>query len=137
MTAHFSDMAPDTLPHINYLTVDDVQAAFVSEAMALELNQARFDVAFIPIDTPDARRVAAEEWADYKQALGDVEARERGAAAVFSTRDESAEALEALLENRVLSSLRSFGVHALLKVTLKADDANTYELLRAYYEPTT
>jgi len=134
MTTHFSEFAPTDLPRINYATLDDDQAGHISEAMTLPENQARFEVSFIPIDTPEARRVAAEEWASYKQAVGDAASREQGAYMVISSRDESPEAFERLLEEQV-NSPRDIAVHALVKVVYKDPNATYYELAHTYYEP--
>lgn len=133
MSIYLSEFAPDDLPRIMYSVVDDDQAGHISEAMTLPENQANFDVSFIPIDTPEARRVAAEEWATYKQALGNVATKERGAVAVLSGRDESPERLEQSLEKHLNSP--DFAAHALLKVILKNPKVGIYDLMRSYYEP--
>ncbi len=134
MSMHISEFAPTDLPRIVYATVDDDQAGHISEAMTLAENQAKFDVSFIPIDTVEARRAAAEEWARYKQAQGNVSAQERGAYATLSSRDESPEAYEKILEKHIISP-EHLAAHALLRVTLKTDGAKIYDLMRSYYEP--
>ena len=135
MNIHVSDLAPTDLPRIEYATLDDNQAGHISEAMTLAENKTKYDVTFIPIDTPEARLAAAEEWAAYKQAQGDIAAKERGAYVVMSSRDESPEALAKLLEEHVYNP-RYIVVHALSKIVLKTPEANTYDLMRSYYEPT-
>jgi hypothetical protein len=136
MTTHISEFAPANLPRIDYSTVDDDQAGHISEAMTLPENIAKYDVTFIPIDTPEARRAVAEEWAAYQQAQGDAAAKERGAFAVFSSRDESPEALERNLEEQLFNpNPRHIAVHALSKIVLKNPDASVYDLMRSYYEP--
>ena len=135
MNIHLSDHAPTELPRIHYATVDDDQAAHISEAMTLEENQAKFDVSFIPIDTAEARHAAAEEWYAYKQALGAVAAKERGAYALINTRNESPEAIEKFLERQI--PIPDFAAHALLKVTLKSKKAKIHNLMRSFYESET
>lgn len=134
MTTHFAEFAPTDFPRIEYSTVDDDQAAHISEAMTLPENQARFEVTFIPIDTPEARRAAAEEWAAYQQAKGDVAASERGAYMVMNSRDESPEAFLRLIQKNLYSP-RHIAAHALSKIVCKDKDASVYDLMRTYYEP--
>lgn len=135
MNIHVSEFAPVEIPRIEYVTLDDDQAGYISEAMTLADNQAKFDVTFIPIDTPEARLAAAEEWAAYKQAQGDMAAKERGASLVMSNHDESPEALAKLLEEHVYNP--RFAAHALSKIVLKTPNAKTDDLLRSYYESDT
>ena len=116
MNIHISEFAPVEIPRIEYATLDDDQAGHISEAMTLADNQAKFDVTFIPIDTPEARLAAAEEWAAYKQAQGDMAAKERGASLVMSSHDESPEALAKLLEEHVYNP-RYIAAHALSKLS--------------------
>ena len=132
MTVYLSELAPIDLPRITYTTVDDDQAGHISEAMTLPENQARYAVDFLVIDTPEARRAAAEEWAAYEYARGAIEARDSGAFLVYSGRDNSPEALERVLEGHINSS--TFAAHALVKITLKGYDATVYDLMRMYYE---
>lgn len=134
MSTYFSDLAPTNLPRVKYATVDDDQAGHISEAMTHPENQKKYDISFIPIDTPEARRIAAEEWSKYKRALGNIAAKEQGAFMVVSSRNDSPEALERLLDERI-NAIGST-THALAKVTLKDPDANIYDLMRSYYEPT-
>lgn len=133
MTNYYSELAPDNLPLITYFITDYDLAGHMSEAMTSVENQAKFDLSYIPIDTPDARRIAAEEWADYKQARGDADARERGAYAILSSKDESPESFERTFEEFLVDP--DFSVHALAKITLKTHDAETYDIMRNYYEP--
>ena len=129
---HTSEFAPTSLPRIDYATINDDQAGHISEAMTLPENQDKYEVVFLPIDTPEARKAAAKEWADYTQAKGDVATSERGAVAVLSTRDESPEAFERLMEDHL--NTPEFATHALMKVTLKADDSSVYDLMSSYHE---
>lgn len=133
MTEHIAALAPDNLPDIEYSRVNEEQASYIHAAMDLPENRDSFDVSFLPIETPEQRREAAEEWAGYKQAAGNVRAREMGAVLIFGGRDESPEALLALLEDADRDD-SDFVTHALMKVVKKNPDASTYLLLRDYYE---
>ena len=96
--------------------------------------QADFEVELLPLSTPEERRAAAEEWAAYHQAVGQVRARELGAVAVLSSRDESAEALLSLLEDGDSENRNGFVASALLRVIKKNDEAEVIDLLRGYYD---
>jgi len=137
MTEYTAALAPAKLPDILYTRVDREQAAYIESAMKLPENRASFDVSFLPLNTPEVRRAAAEEWAAYEQAKAQVEARERGAFLVLTSRDYSSDAFLALLEdedNIPEIPFAPFVTHALLKAVKLTDDADTYQLVRDYYD---
>lgn len=135
MNIHLSKNAPAELPRIDYFCVDDNFAAHISEAMTLDENKAKFYVEFIPVDTPEARRTAALEWAAYLAAKGNAETKRRGAYAVINGRDESPQALESFLERHLTLPTPDFPLHALSKIVHKTDTASSFDLARTYYEP--
>ena len=130
MTEYLAALAPDDLPDIDYTRVNVEQAAAIRAAMELPENQASFEVSFLPVDTPEQRQVAAEEWAGYEQAAGQTKAKEEGAVLVFTTRDRSPEYFLSMLEDK---DERDFVTHALLKVVKKKKDADMDDLLSGYY----
>jgi hypothetical protein len=137
MTEYVAAFAPASLPDIQYTRIDADQAAVISRAMELPENKADFEVSFLPVETLEQRQVAAEEWAGYKQAKGQIEARNRGALFVASSRDESPEALLELLEDRddePQIPYAPFVTFALLKVVKRRPDVHVYNLLREYYD---
>lgn len=134
MTIHVADFAPDQLPDIQYTRINEEQATHIRAAMELPENQERFDVTFLPIDTPEQRQAAAEEWAAYLQAKGDAKTKAAGAILVMSTRDETPEALRELLEDQDHVPGGPFATHALWKVVKKQPGAQTFDLLQTYYD---
>lgn len=137
MTEYVADLAPDEIQDIEYTRVDAEQAAFMRSAMELPENQAKFDVTFLPIGTAEERLAAAQEWAAYEQAKGRVEARERGAFLIVTTRDRSPEYFLWLIEDRdpaLLVPYAPFTTYAVSKIVKKVEGASTYDLLRDYYE---
>lgn len=136
MTEYIADFAPAELPDITYARVDQEQAACIEKAMELPENQTCFKVSFLPLETPEQRRAAAEEWAGYEQAKGQIDARERGAFMVVSTRDRSPNALLALLEDQDRIPVIPFAplvTHALVKVVKRRADTSIFQLMRGYY----
>lgn len=134
MAEYVSAFAPDSLPALQYTRVNEEQAACIQAAMEDPENQAKFDIAFLPVDTAEERLAAAVEWAAYRQAVGQVNARDRGAILVVNSRDESPEALARLLAGEDIEGGRSFVTHALMRVVKKNGKAQVFDLLRKYYE---
>lgn len=135
MTTAIAAFAPETIPVVEYGMVDHEQAAHISEAMILPENQEKFEVSFLPVDTPEARRAVAEEWSAYKQALADIATREYGAVAYFSSRDDSPEAIEQHMEQHLEADSQGWlGAHAVSKVVIKVDGAKSIDLLKTYYK---
>ena len=106
--------------------------------MNLPDNQANFEVSFLPLGSAEERQAAAAEWAAYKQAAGQVEARERGAALVVSSRDESPQALLDIIEDKnvvVTIPFAPWVTHSVVKILKLHPDAKSYDLFRDYFEP--
>lgn len=100
MAEYIADFAPENLPEIAYSRVDAEQAACMIKAMELLENQTNFEVTMLPIDTPEQRQAAAEEWAGYEQAKGNLETQNRGAFLFVDGRDRSPEYFLKLIEDR-------------------------------------
>jgi len=133
MTEYLAHFAPDNLPDIEYSRVNKAQADAVIAAMQLPENQGKFDITFMSVDTPEQRRTAAEEWAGYEQAAGQVEAKRQGAAFVITTRDRSPAYFERLMEDESLGEFGVFVTCAVMKIVIKTSGANTLDLFHAYY----
>ena len=134
MTTHVAAFAPDQLPNIEYARVNEEQVAHIRAAMDLPENQERFDVSFLPVEAAEQRQAAAEEWAAYLQAKGDARIKAAGAVMAMSTRDESPEGLRELLEDEDHVPGGLFVTHALWKVVKKQPGAQSFDLLRTYYD---
>lgn len=93
----------------------------------------------MPLETPEQRRAAAEEWAGYEQAKGQTSAKKQGAALIYSSRDRSPEALLRKLEDKdvvpdyPVPGGQLWVTHALFKVVKLNTAANSIDLLREYY----
>ena len=85
------------MPVAEYSMVDDVQAGHILAAMEDATHLAIFEVTLLPLRSDEQRRAAAEEWSACKLAIGEVRAREMGAFAVFSSRDESPDGMQSPL----------------------------------------
>jgi len=133
MAEYIAALAPSELPNISYARINAEQAEYVRRAMQDPENQRHFDVAFLPVTTPDQRRAAAEEWAGYEQVKGHAEAAEAGAVFIFNSQDRSPEAFVALLEDRDIKPETPWVTYALLKVINRTPGISDYELLRNYY----
>lgn len=132
MTEYIAAFAPDDLPDIEYTRTDEVQAAHMRAAMELPENQARFELTFLTIETPEQRWAAALEWAGYLQAAGCVRARDEGAIFVTSSRDDSPEALLRLIEDCDREDVNGFVTYAVTKTVKKIRGVSTYASLRTY-----
>ena len=137
MTEHIAAFGQDSPPVAEYARINQEQAACVLAAMQQPQHQANFEVTLLPLDTPEQRWEAAVEWSAALQAAGDYKARARGAVAVFSSKDESPEALLRRFEDEPLDERVGGGVyvtHALMRYVRLKDGVSTYELFRDYYE---
>jgi hypothetical protein len=137
MAEYLAPLAPDDLPDFDYTRIcfDDIE--FVLRQMERPEQQANFEVTILPVDTPEQRLAAANEWAAYVQAKGQVEARKRGAVLMYSTRDESPEAYLRIIEDKENRDrpipYAPFVTAAVLRVK-RLRDAGLYELFREKYE---
>lgn len=135
MAEYIAALAPDELPDIQYVMVNDEQMACMQQAIEDPENQANFEVAFLPVETPEQRQAAAEEWAIYLQTKHQVSARNLGAFMTISSRDESPEAFVKLIESKnPRPNSDTFVVAALSKIVKKNKDVSIFELLHEYYQ---
>jgi len=135
MTEYITDFSKHSLHHMEYTRVNEEQAEHVRSVMLTQDCRANFDVVLLPLTTPEERQAAAEEWAAYRQTVAHKRARDMGAVAVFDSRDDdnTPENLLALLENRGVEEGEGFVTHALMRVTRLTAGANTFDLIRGYY----
>lgn len=139
MAEYVADFAPDNLPDISYLRVSAGQLPFLIAAMELPEHQANFQISFLPIETPEQRKAAAEEWAGYEQAKGQVAARARGAFLVVDGKDRSPQYFLDRIEDKDGDSTwipyAPFVTAAVTKIVRLNPDADEYDIWKAYYEP--
>lgn len=138
MTEYIAAFAPENLPDIDYGFINADQMGFVARAMEKPENQENFEVTFLHLQTQEQREQVTMEWAAYKQAKGQLEARNRGAFAVVTTRDQTPFSYLEMIEGRLLSEIESFSppfvTMAVAKVVKLRGEMSTYELFREYYE---
>jgi len=101
---------------ISYVRINIEQAGLLNVAMQRPQNQEQFDVTLLPIDTPEARQIAAEEWAEYLSDTG-----------------ITTEQRLALLEDKDMKSPLNYGTHAFAKIVKKMSGARSVNLLRDDY----
>lgn len=137
MAEYLAPLAPEEIADTMYtrISADDIE--FVESQMKRPVQQANFEVTILPVDTPEQRLAAANQWAAYVQDKGQIEARERGAVLMLNSRDESPEAFLRLIEDKENDErpipYAPFVTGAVLRVK-KLRDVSLYELFPEKYE---
>jgi hypothetical protein len=125
MSEFNSFQAQEDVPNIEYFGADHEQAGYALRAAP---NMLDYEVEIMPIDTPEDALATARERAAHLQAVGNAEARKRGAFLIYSSRKElSPEEYAAALYN-------SRDKHVFMKARMP-QGASSFDLLREYYEP--
>jgi hypothetical protein len=125
MTSYTSHFAQEDPPNIEYFGITPEMAEY---AFRTAPTLTGYEIKLMPINTLEEALVTAQEHAAHLKAMGEANARERGAILVISS-------LQEITPEELAEKLHRERATCLFMKVRMPNGATLYELLRGYYEP--